>query len=81
MSEDLRVAPRRRTLKGARIVFNEGSSTMSCQVRNLSETGTLLKLVSVVGTPDTFELLLDDGGRFACTVVRRTATDLGVQFG
>ena len=81
MTEDNRAAPRRRTLKGGKIVINDGFSTFACTVRNLSETGALLRVASVVGIPDTFTLVMDDGsGSHACTVVRRRAEELGVQF-
>ena len=36
MDDDKRIAPRHRTLKGARIVINDGFSTFQCTVRNLS---------------------------------------------
>jgi len=80
MSEEQRGSIRQRTLKGARISSNEGFSTFTCLVRNMSETGALLRLPSVVGVPDTFELVMDDGRSFACTAIHRTATDIGVQF-
>lgn len=78
MEQDNRTTQRHRTLKGARIVFNNGFSTIECTVRNMSETGALLKVSSVVGVPDTFELVMGDGQKFACVVARRTATELGV---
>ena len=80
MDQDRRHTIRHRTLKGGRIVTNDGHSTFNCTIRNLSETGALLRLVSVVGVPDTFSLLLDDGRSFACTAAHRTATDIGVHF-
>lgn len=80
MSEDNRVTPRHRTLKGAKIVINDGFSTFDCTVRNLSETGAKLTVAGVVGIPDAFTLAMDDGRQFACAVVRRTATELGVRF-
>lgn len=79
MVEEKRAEPRRRVLKGARIVV-AGQSTFDCTVRNLSSIGALLKVSSVVGIPDHFDLVLDDGQRFSCAVSRRTATELGVSF-
>jgi len=75
-----RATQRHRVLKGATIQFNKGQSTLSCTVRNLSDTGALLKLSSVVGVPDEFTLAMADGTRYACEVVRRTGTELGVRF-
>jgi hypothetical protein len=71
---------RRTTLKGGRIVFNAGRSTIDCRVRNLSSTGAKLQVTSVVGIPDTFDLLLDGTARQPCRVVWRTLKELGVQF-
>ena len=42
MEPERRRTPRRRTLKGAMIVFNEGHSTIAATVRNLSEDGANL---------------------------------------
>jgi hypothetical protein len=81
MTDDNRIAPRRRTLKGGKIVINNGFSTFVCTVRNLSDTGARLKVTSIIGIPDSFELAMDDGGRFPCTVAWKTETELGVRFG
>lgn len=80
MQEERRATIRHRTLKGGRIAINDGFSTLECTVRNLSEAGALLRVASVVGVPDTFQLVMNDGGKFDCTVVRKTATELGVRF-
>jgi len=80
MSDDRRATIRHRVLKGAHIVTNEGYSTYGCTVRNLSEAGARLKLASVVGIPDQFELQMDDGHAFACHIVWRTEFEIGVAF-
>jgi hypothetical protein len=77
---DNRVTPRRTTLKGARIVFNAGRSTIDCTVRNLSSKGAKLIVTSVVGIPDTFDLLVDGHGLQPCRVAWRTLRELGVEF-
>ncbi|MDB5561092.1 MAG: PilZ [Hyphomicrobiales bacterium] len=78
--EEKRSKPRRRVFKGAIIVFNERRSTIDCTVRNLSESGALLVVISIVGVPDAFDLQVSDGTRHSCRVVRRTPTQLGVEF-
>lgn len=78
--EDHRQALRRLTLKGARIAFNGGRSTVDCTVRNLSPRGAKLQLASVVGIPDTFDLLLDGSSRQPCRVVWRRLKELGIAF-
>ena len=80
MTDERRGAPRQRVLKGAHIVINDGFSTFKCTVRNLSETGARIKVESIVGIPDSFQLAMDDGRKFACTAVWKTATEIGVKF-
>ena len=78
--EERRATIRHRTLKVGKIAINDGFSVIDCTVRNLSETGALLRVVSVVGIPDQFVLIISDNQKHNCTVVRRTATDIGVTF-
>jgi hypothetical protein len=53
---DLRLAPRKRSLLGGRIVFNNRSSTLDCTVRDLSPTGAKLLLTSTATIPSEFDL-------------------------
>lgn len=81
MTDERRATPRRRTLKAARIVFNNANSTFDCNVRNLSEAGALLSMDSTLGVPDVFLLIFSvDGVRRDCRVVRRSLKALGVTF-
>ena len=80
MQQERRATIRHRTLKGGRIAINEGFSTIDCTIRNMSSTSALLRVSSVVGIPDAFQLVLADGQSFDCVVQRRTATDIGVSF-
>jgi hypothetical protein len=80
MTEQRKV-PRRRTLKGGRIVFNEGYASFSCTIRDMSEHGAKLRLESVLGIPSEFTLMFDDGSPPRKCVVRwRDPTSLGVEF-
>lgn len=81
MTDDHRSAPRQRVLKGGRIVINDGFSTFQCTVRNLSATGARLKVAGIIGIPDSFDLVMDDGRKFACTVAWKTEFEIGVHFG
>jgi hypothetical protein len=80
MQTDNRKTQRRTTLKGARIVFNAGRSTLDCTVRNLSSKGAKLTVSSVVGVPETFDLMLDGHARQPCRVKWRSLKELGVEF-
>jgi len=74
-------ATRHRAFKGARIIFNNLASTIDCVVHDLSETGARLDVETVVGIPDSFELIFDDGlPTRQCIVERRTPQALGVRF-
>jgi PilZ domain-containing protein len=76
-----RKAPRQRTLKGGRIVFNEGYASFSCIIRNLSARGAKLQLESVLGIPSEFTLMFDDGSPPRICIIRwREPTSLGVEF-
>jgi hypothetical protein len=53
---ELRSVPRKRSILGGRIVFNNRCSTLDCVVRDLSETGAKLALDSSATLPSEFEL-------------------------
>lgn len=80
MTEEKRAVPRQRVLKGGRIVINDGFSTFQCTVRNLSPAGAKLKVASIVGVPDIFDLVMDDGRKYACNAIWKTEFEIGVQF-
>lgn len=71
---------RRSTLKTGKIVFNAGRSTIDCTVRNLSSTGAKLQVNSVVGIPDTFDLMLDGHSKQPCRIKWRRLKEIGVEF-
>jgi len=56
-----RVAPRVRTLKQAKILFNNRYSTFDCTVRNISATGALLTIDRAVPLPKVFEIRIGEG--------------------
>jgi len=79
--EERRRSVRRRALKGARIVFNHGASSLSCLVRNLSEDGARLELESSLGVPETFVLYFSEGETpRECVVAWRREKAIGVRF-
>lgn len=80
-SGDNRTTLRQRTLKGGRIIFNAGRSTIDCRVRNLSSKGAKLEVISVVGIPNTFDLMIGEERTMqSCRVAWRTLKELGVEF-
>lgn len=79
MSEKRR-EPRARALKGGKIIF-DGSSIIDCTIRNRSEHGAQLKVPSLGGIPDQFELHeIATGVRRKVIVIWRRIGLLGVKF-
>jgi len=75
-----RIAQRHRVLKGGTISFN-GAAGISCTVRNLSQTGAALDVISPVGIPENFSLVIDgDQAGRACHVVWRKEKRIGIAF-
>lgn len=71
---------RHRTLKAGSIAFNRAGG-IDCRVRNLSTEGACLEVVSQIGIPDEFVLVIDnDHLKKTCRVIWRTATRMGVNF-
>jgi hypothetical protein len=77
--EEHRVTQRRRLLKAGTISF--GGGAIDCTVRNLSETGAALDVISPVGIPDRFTLLIEaEHSHRPCRVVWRKEKRIGVHF-
>jgi hypothetical protein len=75
-----RKLPRHRTLKAGLIAFNR-AATIECRVRNLSQIGACLDVVSQVGIPDEFVLVVEhDQLKKKCRVIWRKPSRLGVEF-
>ncbi|WP_303980177.1 PilZ domain-containing protein [Dongia mobilis] len=77
---DKRRHPRRKMLKGAKAVFNEGTSLYDCQVRDWSESGARLVFPEMTPLPKHFTLRLLDQSEYPCEVVRADGLVLGVRF-
>lgn len=56
-TNELRKHRRPRTLKDGRIVFNSGSSSIDCIIRDRSESGAKLRVPAPTALPEYFELL------------------------
>lgn len=77
--EEHRATQRRRTLKSGTISFGGGS--IDCTVRNLSDTGAALDVISPVGIPDRFTLVVDtEQSKLPCRIVWRKEKRIGVRF-
>lgn len=72
---------RRRVLKAGTISVNR-TGGIDCTVRNVSDAGACLDVVSPIGIPDDFDLVItDDHSHHACHVIWRHERRIGVAFG
>ena len=77
--DEHRIAPRRRMLKAGTIEFGGGG--IDCIVRNLSETGAALEVVTPLFIPDLFTLFIpSDQFKQPCHIVWRREKRIGVAF-
>lgn len=78
---DKRTEARTRTFLKGRIVFNNGSSTFDCLVRDMSSTGAKLVLTEAATLPDIFDLhILNKGAKLKAHIRWRRADQIGVRF-
>ncbi len=80
-----RQSARHRTLKRARIVFNDGSSSFECIVRDISDTGAKVRTNGWFSCPDEVGLQIpesidDHGIPRDCRIVWRQGDTMGVAF-
>ena len=76
--QDRRAHQRLRCLKGARIVFGNGNSTLACRIRNQSETGLRLAANETGYVPETFTLVPDGATQGQmCKVTWRSLSEIG----
>jgi hypothetical protein len=79
MRPQRRVMARRRMLKTGSIEFSE--TAIECTVRNVSEAGAALEVVSPLYIPDRFTLFIQsEQSRRTCRIVWRTGKRMGVAF-
>jgi hypothetical protein len=77
--DEHREAARHRVLKAGTISF--GGSGIDCTVRNLSETGAALEVVTPLFIPDRFTLIVPtDQLKRPCHIVWRKEKRMGVAF-
>ncbi|MGH1587041.1 PilZ domain-containing protein [Methylobacterium sp. P5_C11] len=80
MSEHRRETRQRVFLKG-RIVFNNGSSSFDCLVRDMSSSGARLVMSDATTLPDAFDLYIPQKDRtYRATLRWRREDGIGVTF-
>jgi hypothetical protein len=75
-----RKVQRHRVLKAGTISINR-TGGIDCTVRNLSDAGACLDVVSPLGIPDDFDLVIgEEHGEHPCHVIWRTDKRIGIAF-
>ena len=78
---EARHSDRARALLGAQIHLNNRTSTVECQVRNISAKGAKLVVADTISVPEEFELNIPQKGRvYFARVIWRTAKETGIEF-
>lgn len=71
---------RRTVIKGARIIFNDGMSTLNCRVRDMTAGGARLDLSTQQLLPHEFELQVSGSTIRRCGLRWAHGTFVGVHF-
>jgi hypothetical protein len=80
LNSDKRIAPRHRVFKHGTLAFNGGGG-IDCTVRSISETGARIDVVSPVGLPESFVLVIEtDHFSRHCRSVWSRDKQIGVAF-
>ncbi len=79
-STDRRTHTRKKMLKPAQIVYQNGNCVMECVVADLSEGGARIKYTDIFARPDSFELRMKDEPARCCKVVQKSENGAGVKF-
>jgi len=70
-----------KAMLGARIVFNNGNSTIDCLIRNISRIGAKLALSSSVSLPEEFDIDVPQKGKvYRARLCWREADAAGIEF-
>ena len=78
--EDRRASQRRRLIRRGKIIFRNGSCTMSCVILDISEGGARIRPLDTAYLPEEFILELRDGEARRCELVWRDSEVIGVRF-
>jgi hypothetical protein len=79
-ADERRIAPRRRVLKAAQVVYNNGGSVLECVVEDLSLTGARVSLASPAVLPEGIGIRFQDGTWRPARIVWKMADQMGVHF-
>ncbi len=79
-SSNRREQMRRTVIKGARIVYNDRKSTLDCRIRDMSEEGARIDLMTQQLLPHEFKLQMAGAPARRCGLCWARGTFIGVRF-
>ena len=72
---------RQRTLRSGKIIYNNQSCVVDCQIRDMSESGCRVRVASTVSLPKHFEMQITGlKEKRLCEVKWRSPQELGLHF-
>lgn len=81
MMVEARRSERVRCFLSARILFNNGASTIDCMVKNIAKEGAKIEIAHSLSIPAEFDLLVPQRGRtYRSKMVWRDVDSIGVEF-
>ena len=76
-----RSTARKKVLRTGKVIYNNKSCVVDCQVRDLSDTGCRIRVASSASLPRHFQIaILGTDRTRECEAMWRTAGEVGVQF-
>ena len=78
--KDRRAHPRKKMLKRARIVYQDGKCLMDCVVADLSKGGAKIQHTDIFACPDSFEFQMEGEPARRCKVVQKSGRAVRVKF-
>jgi hypothetical protein len=81
MTADTRAAPRMRSFRKGKAIFNNRQSTLDCLVRDISSTGARLEVSNAVLLPELFDLYVAQKDvTYRVRITWRAEGEIGVEF-
>jgi len=81
LSENQRVAQRVRTLRPAKVVWDDSRQAANCVIKDLSDTGAAIELKEIAAIPASFNLMMLPSKEMRpAEIVRRNGQNLGIVF-
>lgn len=81
MTDERRIAARRRVLKGAKAIYGGYTFMVDCTVRDVSESGARLRVMGSVTLPESFSLYSPETQTMRpVRVTWRKANEVGISF-